>query len=40
MDTTWILIIVLAIGGVFVFAVLILLIVLLFKWLAGNGRAE
>jgi hypothetical protein len=38
MDATWILIIVLAIGGVFVFAVLILLIVMLSKWLAGRGQ--
>ena len=39
MDATWILIIVLAIGGMIVIGVLILLVVLLFQWLAGNRRA-
>lgn len=38
MNASWMLILVLAIGGVIGLAVLILLIVLLFKWLAGRAQ--
>ena len=39
MEASWILIIVLAVGGVIGFAILFMLIVMLFRWLSKSFRA-